>query len=373
MTMQLFVPITKIDAAKRLVYGTIAEEIPDRSGELFDYRSSKPYFEQWSGEIAKASEGRSVGNLRAMHGAVAAGKLSRLSFDDAGKRIEAVGKVVDDAEWAKVLEGVYTGFSIGGHYVRRWPDGENPALTRYTAEPSEVSLVDNPCIPSATFSVVKADGSVERRAFKAPALAPREPRQTWDCGTPGHAHLAKLEAARCIEAQRTEAASISAEPSDNGDPESSAGPTQMSRATETTQDDDGIDGTADEPLDKDGSETGDENEEDEGSRKVLTSGALTKMLARRDALHRVALARGLAERDAQLEALRAEHAAGIAALEKRLASLEAQPAEARGRLKLIEKGQDLSAVGVQALDIDPADTVALIKRAQQNPRRIVFG
>jgi hypothetical protein len=166
MDLRLFVPLTKVDVEKRLVYGTIAEEIPDKANEIMDYESARPEFQAWSAEIAKASDGRSVGNLRAMHGSVAAGKLETIAFDDAGKKIECCGKVVDDAEWAKVLEGVYTGFSMGGHYVKRWRDEENPQLTRYTPRPAEVSLVDNPCIPTATFEVVKEDGSVELRKFK---------------------------------------------------------------------------------------------------------------------------------------------------------------------------------------------------------------
>jgi hypothetical protein len=166
MDLRLFVPLTKVDVEKRLVYGTIAEEIPDKASEIMDYQSARPEFEAWSAEIAKASDGRSVGNLRAMHGQVAAGKLETIAFDDAAKRIECCGKVVDDAEWAKVLEGVYTGFSMGGQYVKRWKDEANPQLTRYTPRPCEVSLVDNPCIPTATFEVVKEDGTVELRKFR---------------------------------------------------------------------------------------------------------------------------------------------------------------------------------------------------------------
>ncbi len=176
MALELFLPITKVDEQKRLVHGTVAEEVADKADKIFDYASSKPFFESWSGDIAAASEGRSVGNLRAMHGQVAAGKLTRLAFDDAGRRIEAIAKVVDDGEWRKVLEGVYTGFSIGGHYARRWQDPADPARTRYTARPVEVSLVDNPCIPTATFSLIRADGSTELRKFK-PASAPL--RQVW--------------------------------------------------------------------------------------------------------------------------------------------------------------------------------------------------
>ena len=186
MDLQLFIPITKIDVAQRLVFGTIAEEIPDHADEIMDYASAKPMFEAWSQEIEKASHGRSVGNLRAMHGSVAAGKLDQIHFDDDARRIATVAKVVDDAEWKKVLEGVYTGFSMGGRYVQRWPDPENPSLTRYTPQPMEVSLVDHPCIPSATFEVVKADGTIELRKFKRSAAERDVSRDAAEFADPGY-------------------------------------------------------------------------------------------------------------------------------------------------------------------------------------------
>ena len=140
---------------------------PDRGGEICDYASTKPYFETWSAEARSASGGKSLGAVRAMHGRVAAGKLTDIAFDDEGKRILIAAKIVDDDEWLKVTEGVYTGFSQGGRYVKRWPDPET-GLTRFTAEPTEISLVDLPCLPDATFEVVK-DGVVEKRAFARPA------------------------------------------------------------------------------------------------------------------------------------------------------------------------------------------------------------
>jgi hypothetical protein len=164
--MDLFVPITKIDAGKRLVYGVVTAEAPDVSGEVCDYASTKPLYQKWSQGFASATAGKSFGNLRAMHGNVAAGKLVDIAFNDAQKRIEICGKVVDDAEWQKVEEGVYTGFSQGGRYLKRWPDPNAPDLTRYTAEPLEISLVDHPCLPEATFAVIKADGTTELRKFK---------------------------------------------------------------------------------------------------------------------------------------------------------------------------------------------------------------
>jgi hypothetical protein len=161
--LDLFLPLAKVDLDRRLITGIATAETPDRSGEIFDYASSKPYFEKWSAEAAAASGGKSLGAVRAMHGNVAAGKLTDIAFADDAKRITVCAKIVDDDEWRKVQEGVYTGFSQGGRYVKRWADPET-GLTRYTAEPHEISLVDLPCVPDATFDVVKGD-VVERRAF----------------------------------------------------------------------------------------------------------------------------------------------------------------------------------------------------------------
>jgi hypothetical protein len=165
--LRIFIPITKIDAARRLVYGVVTAEAPDVTGEVCDYATTKPHYQKWSQKFADATDGKSFGNLRAMHSHVAAGKLVDIAFNDEQKRIEICGKVVDDAEWQKVEEGVYTGFSQGGRYLKRWPDPDEPKLIRYTAEPVEVSLVDHPCLPEATFAVIKADGSTELRKFKA--------------------------------------------------------------------------------------------------------------------------------------------------------------------------------------------------------------
>ena len=49
-----------------------------------------------------------------MHAPIAAGKLTDIAFDDDAKRITVAAKIVDDDEWRKVQEGVYTGFSQGG-------------------------------------------------------------------------------------------------------------------------------------------------------------------------------------------------------------------------------------------------------------------
>ncbi len=162
-SLNLFLPLMKVDVDQRLVHGIVTAEQPDRSGEICDYESTKPYFEAWSQQARDVTKGKSLGAVRAMHGAVAAGKLTDIAFDDSNKRILVAAKIVDDDEWNKVLEGVYTGFSQGGRYIKRWPD-EDGSYTRYTADPTEISLVDLPCLPGATFDVVKG-GIVEKRGF----------------------------------------------------------------------------------------------------------------------------------------------------------------------------------------------------------------
>ncbi len=158
----MFIPITKVDEVKREVWGIAAEEAPDKSGEIMDYASSKPNFAAWSQSIFDASMGKSLGNVRAMHGKVAAGKVIAIEFDDAAKNIPVGVKIVDDNEWKKIAEGIYTGFSVGGDYGKTWRDG---TLTRYEARPAELSLADNPCMYGATFQVVKANGASELRKF----------------------------------------------------------------------------------------------------------------------------------------------------------------------------------------------------------------
>jgi hypothetical protein len=179
-SLKIFVPLTKIDEEKRLVYGVLAEEAVDKSGEIFDYASSKANVLSWSESFkaATASTGQepSAGNLRSMHTGLAAGKFVSVGCDDATKSVPVCAHVVDDQEWAKTKAGVYTGFSIGGGYVKRWKD-EPTGKVRYTASLAEGSLVDNPCMYGATFAAIKSDGAQELRKFAGtptPSLAPEQ-------------------------------------------------------------------------------------------------------------------------------------------------------------------------------------------------------
>jgi len=171
-SLELFAQIAKIDEARHEVWGVATAEVVDKEGEIFDYSSSKPYFARWSDEIAKATEGKSLGNVREMHAPSAVGKLVAIDFDDDLKQIRVGARIVDHAAWQKCTAGVYTGFSIGGTYVKTWKDGES---LRFTANPVEISVVDNPCVPGAHFTAVKADGTCEVRKFSSADRAAKIP------------------------------------------------------------------------------------------------------------------------------------------------------------------------------------------------------
>src|SRR5579859_2030712 len=162
-----FVKLDSVDEAKREVGGVVTAETVDKVGEVCHYKTTKPFYEAWSEELSKNSGGKNLGNLREMHGLSAAGAGKSIDFDDANKFIRMTFKVVDDNAWRKVQEGVYTGFSHGGDYIRKW-DANGTKM--YTARPSEVSLVDSPCLPDATFDFVRADGTHELRKFSPPPV-----------------------------------------------------------------------------------------------------------------------------------------------------------------------------------------------------------
>lgn len=166
MSFSMNIPLFKIDEEQRLVYGRATQEVVDKSGEVMDYETSKPMFEKWSSDFATRTKGKSYGNVRIQHDAKrVGGKIAEpLVFNDADKAIDVVVKVTDDKLFNEIKEGYYTGFSIGGSYGKQWTDDDGNL--HYTAIPSELSIVDNPCVGTATIEYVKADGTTETKTFK---------------------------------------------------------------------------------------------------------------------------------------------------------------------------------------------------------------
>jgi phage head maturation protease len=137
--MRLFASITKTDDEQRMVYGYASTEALDTQGEIV----RKEAIEEALPEYMK------FGNVREMHKASAVGVAKEASID--GKGLYLAAKVVDDAAWAKVKEGVYKGFSIGGKALSKLDN----VISKLRL--SEISLVDRPANPEAVFDVWKND------------------------------------------------------------------------------------------------------------------------------------------------------------------------------------------------------------------------
>lgn len=164
-----FVPLVKVEEQANgdlYVYGLVTAEKVDRDGEVCHYDTTVPFYKAVNDEFEKATSDagieKSIMPLREMHQLSAIGAGKAIDFNDAEKTIRMGFAVVDGEAKKKVRKGVYTGFSQGGKYVRKW---DRDGKTFYTASPTEVSLVDNPCLASAHFEYVKADGTSEVRKF----------------------------------------------------------------------------------------------------------------------------------------------------------------------------------------------------------------
>lgn len=157
----------KFDARSGAFVGVATSETPDEDGEVIDLDASQPYFAAWSASCHKRSGGKSYGNIREMHGATAVGKLTAPPlFDMVKRRVIVQGMLVDPTAHRKAAEGVYTGLSIGGRYVKRSRHPTIPGMKVYVADPIEVSVVDVPNNPDAEMQLVDAGGATKLLKFK---------------------------------------------------------------------------------------------------------------------------------------------------------------------------------------------------------------
>lgn len=141
-----FITISKVDEEERMVFGYASTEALDKHGEIVEIDALK-----------RALPGyMEFPTLREMHQPKAAGKTVQASIDSKGMFIGA--KVVDDTAWAKVKEGVYPAFSIGG-LVKQRVDNRITDL-----ELQEISLVDRPANPEAVVTLFKMEDAEAKRA-----------------------------------------------------------------------------------------------------------------------------------------------------------------------------------------------------------------
>ena len=157
---RFFVPFTKVEEnADGSVYieSVATGEVEDYHGEIVLDSASVKAFKEWTDWADKATDGASLGNIREMHQSNVAGKAVTWTHDAAAKT-QSLGLQVIDAEAGKKAKArVYTGLSIGGSNVKREMREVNgksvPCITSYQL--NEVSLVDKPACPVATFTLVK--------------------------------------------------------------------------------------------------------------------------------------------------------------------------------------------------------------------------
>src|SRR5271156_4780536 len=134
--LDLFIPFSKAleqPDGSLMVYGTLTSETPDRSGEIFDYSKSKPYFKAWSESVQKDSKGKSFGNCRYMHQLEIAGHGTQIVFNDAQKSIDIATKISNPKAAQQIRDGELTGYSVGGKYVDVKKQG---SMSRYVADPN---------------------------------------------------------------------------------------------------------------------------------------------------------------------------------------------------------------------------------------------
>lgn len=139
--MRIYAPLQKIDEEQRMVYGYASTEALDSQGEIIKrdaIEAALPGFMRF-------------GNIREMHQPSAVGKAKGATIDDKGLYLAA--KIIDDEAWAKVKEGVYSGFSVAGQVTARDPMQKH-VITGCSL--SEISLVDRPSNPEAVFEMFKS-------------------------------------------------------------------------------------------------------------------------------------------------------------------------------------------------------------------------
>lgn len=156
----LTMPISKVDAEKRIVSGFATLDNVDRQGDIVTAEASQKAFERFRG------------NVRLMHQPIPAGKVVNFrtdTFFDKTSNKQYRGVYVDtyiskgaQDVWEMVLDGTLTGFSIGGAIkdFEKAYDAQTDSTVRVVKDYDlvELSLVDSPANQLANiFSIEKAD------------------------------------------------------------------------------------------------------------------------------------------------------------------------------------------------------------------------
>lgn len=146
-SFEKFVPISKIDEEKRMVYGFASTPDLDSQGEVVEIDAIKNALPEYM----------KFPTIREMHqpNAVGTTKSTRVS----AKGLEIGAKIVDDNAWNKVKEGVLRGFSIGGSVIDKV---DNAIKSLFL---TEISLVDVPANRKAKITLFKAEEDSYKKTY----------------------------------------------------------------------------------------------------------------------------------------------------------------------------------------------------------------
>ena len=155
--LSISMPLVRIDATKRMVWGQATAEIPDSYGTIFGYYPDA--WKQWRGNIREQHDPKK-----------AVGKRVDLECNDLERAVYVGSRVSRGAQdtWMKIEDDVLSGYSVSiipdaefGRDPAGWPKKEYngkqyPYLPRYSI--AELSLVDSPACPGCEIQIIRADG-----------------------------------------------------------------------------------------------------------------------------------------------------------------------------------------------------------------------
>ena len=145
----IYTNFEKADEEKRMVYGYATTDALDSQDEIVEMGATAMAVEDY----------RKWANIREMHTNSAVGIAPIIEIRKDGLWLGA--HIVDDRAWGKVKKGVYKGFSIGGKkldVIQEFNEELGKTINRIKKYMlTEISLVDRPANPLATFSFIKRD------------------------------------------------------------------------------------------------------------------------------------------------------------------------------------------------------------------------
>jgi len=163
-SVRLSMPFSKVDVQRRIVSGFATLDNVDKQNDIVTTEASMKAFTKFRG------------NIREMHQPSAVGKMVSFKEDKyfdpetkkfySGVYVSAYVSKGAENTWEKVIDGTYTGFSIGGR-MNKWDDAYDEkadvqirVIKDYDLV--ELSLVDNPANQFASIlSVEKNDEGVD--------------------------------------------------------------------------------------------------------------------------------------------------------------------------------------------------------------------